>query len=129
MKRPRTLVLHVEDDASQQSLVRIALEQLGTCLVTSAGDGFAALAMARERQPQLLLLDLHLPGMDGVATLRGLRAIDGLGDVPAIFLTAAGAERLDDEMRALGVHEVLGKPFSPRRLVQTVRRVLGDPAA
>jgi CheY-like chemotaxis protein len=129
VNRASALVLHVEDDTSQQSLVRIALEELGSCLVQSAGDGFEALDMARARLPQLLLLDLHLPGMDGVATLRGLRAIDGLGDVPAIFLTAAGAERLDDEMRALGVREVLGKPFSPRRLVQTVRRVLGARAA
>lgn len=125
MNRNRTLVLHVEDDASQQSLVRIALEQLGTCLVQSAGDGFEALALARAQLPQLLLLDLHLPGMDGVATLRSLRAIDGLREVPAIFLTAAGPGRLDEEMRALGVREVLGKPFSPRRLVQTVARVLG----
>jgi len=129
MNRDRALVLHVEDDASQQSLVRIALEQLGTCLVQSAGDGFEALDLARARLPQLVLLDLHLPGMDGVATLRGLRAIDGMGDVPAIFLTAAGPGRLDNEMRALGVREVLGKPFSPRRLVQTVRRVLGAGAA
>jgi len=125
MIRDRTLVLHVEDDTSQQSLVRIALERLGTCLVQSASDGFEALAIARARAPQLLLLDLHLPGMDGVATLRGLRAIDGLGNVPAIFLTAAGPGRLDDEMRALGVRQVLGKPFSPRRLAQTVERVLG----
>jgi CheY-like chemotaxis protein len=46
--------------------------------------------------------------------------------VPAIFLTAAGPERLDAEMRALGVQEVLGKPLSPRRLAQTVARVLGS---
>lgn len=129
MNRDQALVLHVEDDASQQSLVRIALEQLGTCLVQSAGDGFEALAMARAQLPQLLLLDLHLPGMDGVATLRSLRAIDGLREVPAIFLTAAGPGRLDEEMRALGVREVLGKPFSPRRLVQTVARVLGPAPA
>jgi two-component system chemotaxis response regulator CheY len=67
--------------------------------------------------------------MDGVATLRSLRAIDGLREVPAIFLTAAGPGRLDEEMRALGVREVLGKPFSPRRLVQTVARVLGPAPA
>ena len=125
VSRDCALVLHVEDDASQQSLVRIALEQAGTCLVQSASDGFEALAMARARQPQLLLLDLHLPGMDGVATLRSLRGIEGLRDVPAIFLTAAGPERLDAEMQALGVREVLGKPFSPRRLAQTVALVLG----
>ena len=127
MTSPRTLILHVEDDVSQQSLVRISLERLGTYEVCSAGDGYRAMDLARERVPQLLLLDLDLPGMDGIATLRGLRAIDGLGAVPVVFLTAAGPERMDEELRTLGVREVLGKPFSPRVLVQTIGRVLASP--
>jgi len=124
----RTLILHVEDDVSQQSLVRISLERLGTYEVRSAGDGYRAMDLARERVPQLLLLDLDLPGMDGVATLRGLRAIDGMDGVPVVFLTAAGPARMDEALRALGVHEVLGKPFSPRVLVQTIGRVLAGDA-
>lgn len=126
MNRQRTLILHVEDDVSQQSLVRIALERLGTYEVRSAGDGYRAMDLAREATPGLLLLDLDLPGMDGVATLRGLRAIDGLRGVPAVFLTAAGPARMDEELRALGVQEVLGKPFSPRALAETIGRVLAS---
>ncbi|HEX5093848.1 MAG TPA: response regulator [Burkholderiales bacterium] len=124
MIRSKTLILHVEDDASQQSLVRITLERSGAYEVHSAGDGDQALHAARARAPQLLLLDLDLPGMDGIAALRGLRAVEGLRDVPVVFLTAAGPERMDDELRSLGVREVLGKPFSPRVLVQTIDRVL-----
>jgi len=120
------LILHVEDDVSQQSLVRITLERAGVYQVCSAGNGDQALDLARAQSPQLLLLDLDLPGMDGVAALRGLRGLEGLHDVPAVFLTAAGPERMDEELRALGVREVLGKPFSPRVLLQTIERVLAD---
>ncbi len=126
MTQARKLILHVEDDVSQQSLVRITLERAGAYQVCSAGDGDQALDLARAQPPQLLLLDLDLPGMDGVAALRGLRGLEGLREVPAVFLTAAGPERMDEELRALGVREVLGKPFSPRVLVQTIERVLAD---
>jgi two-component system OmpR family response regulator len=122
--RGKTLILHVEDDASQQSVVRITLERSGVYEVRSAADGVRAIDCARAQAPQLLLLDLDLPGMDGLVTLRGLRALDGLRHVPAVFLTAAGPERLDDELRSLGVREVLRKPFSPRVLVQTIERVM-----
>ena len=121
----RMLVLHVEDDVSQQSLVRIALERSGAYEVCSAGDGYRALALARERTPGMMILDLDLPGMDGVDTLRALRDLPQLREIPAVLLTAAGPGRMDDELRALGVRDVLGKPFSPRVLVQTLRRVLG----
>lgn len=126
MTQARKLILHVEDDVSQQSLVRITLERAGAYQVCSAGDGDQALDLARAQPPQLLLLDLDLPGMDGVAALRGLRGLEGLREVPAVFLTAAGPERMNEELRALGVREVLGKPFSPRVLVQTIERVLAD---
>lgn len=127
MTRAKTLILHVEDDVSQQSLVRITLERAGAYRVCSAGDGDQALDLARAQAPQLLLLDLDLPGMDGIAALRGLRELEGLRDVPAVFLTAAGPERMDEELRTLGVREVLGKPFSPRVLLRTIDRVLADP--
>ena len=91
----------------------------------SAGDGYRALALAREREPNLVILDLDLPGMDGVDTLRALRGMPHLREVPAVLLTAAGPGRMDDELRSLGVRDVLGKPFSPRVLVQALGRVLG----
>lgn len=131
MSRPRTSILHVEDDPSLQNLVKIALEQLGGYAVRTAASGEQALALAREAAPQLLLMDLDLPDMNGIATLKALRALPGLAGVPVVFLTAAGDPAVLAELRSLGVRETLQKPFRPRLLVQALARVLGreaDPA-
>ena len=120
----RAAILHVEDDRSLQKLVRAALEQLGGYTVRTATTGSEALALAAEAAPQLLLLDVDLPGMSGIATLRALRALPGLEGVPAVFLTAARDPAMLAELSALGVREVLPKPFRPRLLVQAVDRVL-----
>jgi len=117
-------ILHVEDDGSLQNLVRIALEQIGGYAVLTAGTGGEALALAASAPPQLLLLDLDLPDMSGLATLRALRALPGLAAVPAVFLTAACRPELEVELRAAGAEEVLRKPFRPRLLVQAVVRIL-----
>jgi two-component system, OmpR family, response regulator len=124
MSLPKTTILHVEDDPSLQNLVRIALESLGGYAVRTAADGYQAMALVRETPPQLLLLDLDLPGMNGIATLRALRQLPGLAGVPAVFLTAANDPAVEVELRALGVSEVLQKPFRPRLLVEAIARVL-----
>ena len=80
----------------------------------------------RDFTPQLLLLDLDLPIMSGVETLHALRRCEGLRDVPVIFLTAAADPKVLDELRSLGVQEVLRKPFRPRLLVEAVARVLKE---
>ena len=120
----KTRILHVEDDRSLQRVVRVALEQLGGYEVRTAADGFAALDSARQFPPQLVLLDLDLPGMSGVDTLRALREIDGLRRVPVVFLTAAADPRVLEELRSLGVQDVLRKPFRPRPLVEALARIL-----
>ena len=128
MSQRKTTILHVEDDASLQNLVRIALESLGGYAVRTAADGPQALALARDAVPDLLLLDLDLPGMSGIATLKALRELPGLGPVPAVFLTAANDPAVEQELRALGVHEIVRKPFRPRALVQAIGRTLGREA-
>jgi CheY-like chemotaxis protein len=120
----RARILHVEDDRSLQNLVRIALEQLGGHTVCTAASGGEALRVAEAFAPQLLLLDLDLPGMNGIATLYALRALPGLAEVPAVFLTAACAPETLAELRTAGVSEILPKPFRPRQLVQAIGRVL-----
>lgn len=125
MADPKASILHVEDDPSLQNLVRAALEQLGGYAVRTAANGYQALELARQAPPDLLLLDLDLPGMNGIATLQALRRIDGLGAVPVVLLSAAVELPAEAELRALGVLEVLAKPFRPRLLVQALARVLG----
>ena len=120
----KTPILHVEDDVSLQNLVRAALEHLGGYEVYSAASGLQALQLARQHPPRLLLLDLDLPGMSGIEVLRALREVEGLRQVPAIFLTAVVDPRVLAELRAADAQEILQKPFRPRQLVETVARVL-----
>lgn len=124
MIRQSPVILHVEDDRSLQSLVRAALERLGGYVVCSAANVGEALALARVRLPDLILLDLDLPGVDGVGTLRALRAIEGLDRVPAMFLTAAADPAVRARLRAFAACDVMGKPFRPRQLLETVDAVL-----
>jgi two-component system, OmpR family, response regulator len=123
MSPRKTTILHVEDHRSLQNLVRIALETLGGYTVLTAGDAYQALAMTRDAAPDLLLLDLDLPGMNGIATLRALREMRGI-TAPAVFLTASNDPAVDLELQALGVREVLRKPLRPRQLVQAIERAL-----
>ena len=125
MSPRKTTILHVEDDASLQSLVRVSLERLGGYTVCTATDATQAVALARDTAPDLLLLDLDLPWMNGVAVLRTLRQLPGLAGVPAVFLTAMNDPAAEVELRVLGVREVLRKPFRPRPLVEAIDRVLG----
>jgi two-component system OmpR family response regulator len=125
----KTTILHVEDDASLQNLVRVALESLGGYAVRTAADGIHAMSLARDVPPDLLLLDLDLggrdaPGMNGIATLRALRQLPGLAGVPVVFLTAMNDPAVEVELLALGVHEVLRKPFRLRPLVDAIGRIL-----
>jgi DNA-binding response OmpR family regulator len=122
-KKPR--ILHVEDDPGVQALVRAALTQLGGFVVESAGDAFRALAIAAERTPDLVILDLELPGANGLDSMHALRALDGMERVPVIFLTASSDMLKAVEMIAAGAVSVLQKPCSPRRLLEAANEALG----
>jgi two-component system alkaline phosphatase synthesis response regulator PhoP len=113
-------VLVVEDEPQIAGIVRDYLRLAGF-EVTVAGDGVRALEMARERRPDLVVLDLGLPGLDGVEVARALRRDS---DVPIIMLTARVEE--DDRLQGLeiGADDYVTKPFSPRELVARVRAVL-----
>jgi two-component system, OmpR family, response regulator len=125
MSRQKTTILHVEDEPGLQRLVRVTLEDLGGYAVRTAGDGHQAMAIARDPAPQLLLLDMNLPGMNGIATLGALRQMPGLAEVPVIFLTAVADPALEAELYALGACDVLRKPFRPRLLLESIESALG----
>ncbi|MGR8007424.1 response regulator transcription factor [Streptomyces hypolithicus] len=113
-------ILVVDDDPTVAEVVTGYLERAGFA-VTRAADGPAALRQARDRRPDLVVLDLMLPGMDGLEVCRELRAD---GPVPVIMLTARGDE--DDRILGLevGADDYVTKPFSPRELVLRVESVL-----
>ncbi|MEO3943650.1 response regulator transcription factor [Paenarthrobacter nicotinovorans] len=113
-------ILLVEDEQTIADVVRDYLLQAGF-QVDMAGDGFTALELAAERQPDLVILDRMLPGLDGVEVCRRLRRTMS---VPVIMVTALGTE--DDRIRGLemGADDYVTKPFSPRELVLRVKSVL-----
>ena len=114
------LVLVVDDEPKIVKLAQDYLERSGFRVVTAA-DGSDALAVAREARPDLVVLDLNLPGMDGLDVCRSLRRHS---DVPVIMLTA----RVEETDRLIGLElgadDYITKPFSPRELVARVRAVL-----
>lgn len=113
-------VLVVEDDPSVAEVVARYLQRDGF-LVSWAGDGREALGRAGGVAPDLVVLDLSLPGVDGLEVLRRLRA---LGPVPVVILTARGEEIDRVQGLELGADDYVVKPFSPRELVARVRAVL-----
>lgn len=113
-------ILIVDDDPRLRDLVRLALERAGHDVITAA-DGRSALIHAAREAPDLIVLDVGMPGMDGFECCRRIRANS---EVPVLFLTAR-----DDEVdRILGLEmgadDYVTKPFSPRELVARVRTIL-----
>jgi two-component system alkaline phosphatase synthesis response regulator PhoP len=114
------LILVVDDETEIVKLARDYLEQ-ASFHVLSTGDGLTALSIASSERPDLIVLDLMLPGMDGLDVCRRLRQES---DVPIIMLTA----RVEETDRLIGLElgadDYISKPFSPRELVARVRAVL-----
>jgi len=113
-------ILVVDDDPKIVSLVRVYLEREGF-RVTTAADGNAALAQIETEPPRLVVLDLMLPELDGVAVMRGLRERSA---IPVVMLSARGSAA--DRVYGIseGADDYLAKPFSPAELVVRVKAVL-----
>jgi len=113
-------VLVVDDEPKVCDLLRAYLERIGYA-VACAGDGRAALTEIERRRPDLVLLDLNLPGMDGIEVCTTLRKTS---DVPIIMLTARDEEADRIVGLELGADDYVTKPFSPREVVARVKAVL-----
>lgn len=113
-------ILVVEDEISIRTVIRMYLESAGYTAVCTE-DGLDALALTRELQPDLVVLDLNLPGMDGMEVAARLRQ---MSDVYILMLTARSEE--EDRVAGLriGADDYLVKPFSPRELVARVEAIL-----
>ncbi len=116
-------ILVVDDEPGIVTIVRDYLDRAGFRVLT-AGDGETALRLARTERPSLVLLDLMLPGLDGLDVTRALRQDPSTNGLPLIMLTA----RVDETDRVagleLGADDYITKPFSPREVVARVRAVL-----
>jgi len=116
----RGTVLLIEDEEAIADLVRMYFEQEGYRFV-HAPDGESGLDAVRDRSPRVVLLDLGLPGIDGIEVCKRIRA---KSDIPVIMLTARDAEVDKIVGLEIGADDYVTKPFSPRELVARVRAVL-----
>jgi two-component system OmpR family response regulator len=121
MNRPLTKILYTEDEADIRAIAEIALEDIGGFTMKYCTSGQEALDEAEQFQPDLLLLDVMMPGMDGPTTLKKLREIPALQKTPAIFMTAKIQTKEIAEYQEMGVVQVISKPFDPMLLAQQLR--------
>lgn len=115
-----TRILMVEDDLDIQAVAQLALEAVGGFTVTMCSSGGAAINVAPGFNPDLVLLDVMMPGMDGPSTLKALRALPQTAGTPVIFMTAKAQRYEVEHYIALGALGVITKPFDPMTLAATI---------
>jgi len=116
-------VLHVEDEPDIQEVARMALEAVGGLTVEQAGSGKEALAKAAAFAPDVILLDVMMPGMDGPSTLAELRRSPATAGIPVIFMTAKVQNQEVERYKQLGALDVIAKPFDPMTLSDSIREI------
>jgi DNA-binding response OmpR family regulator len=117
-------VLLVEDEPNIKEAVSFILERDGWTVHAHA-DGTTAVAAVARHAPDVLILDVMLPGCSGLDVLRALRADPATAGLPVLMLTAKGQARDRAEAEALGVSRFMTKPFANREVVATVRELAG----
>jgi two-component system OmpR family response regulator len=123
------LVLYVEDDPDIQMVAQMALELVGGLTLRSCSSGREAIAAAPAFRPDLILLDVMMPDMDGPATLAELRKLPATASTPVVFMTAKVQAAEVAYYKTLGALGVIAKPFDPMLLAQQVRQFWSEAAA
>jgi DNA-binding response OmpR family regulator len=118
-------ILVAEDDGITRGIIEHVLKLNGFEVVTAA-DGEAAFALARKEKPDLLLMDVMMPFMNGIEVLRGLKESDEAKDVPVILLTAKGGDFDITAGFEAGASDYVVKPFSVAELMARVRKALRE---
>lgn len=117
-------ILHVDDEADIREIARLSLEMNPANVVTSAESGMAALQILENLIPDLILLDVMMPEMDGPGLFSRLKTHENFTDIPVIFMTAAAQQQTVDDLLALGARGVIRKPFDPMELAEQVETFL-----
>jgi CheY-like chemotaxis protein len=117
------LILVVDDSADNLAVISLNLQQQGYRVVT-AGNGEDAISVATQTLPNLILMDINLPALDGLAATRRIREYDALRDVPVVAVTAFGTEGFQRAAYDAGVSGYLTKPLDFDRMNQLIARLL-----
>lgn len=123
---PNETILIVEDEPGIRELIRMTLESAGYSSICEAEDGETALEIAASKRPDLILLDLMLPGVDGLTVCRKLKSQDETKMIPVVMLTAKAEESDVVLGLEIGASDYVTKPFSRKILVARVRAQLRD---
>jgi two-component system OmpR family response regulator len=121
----RTLqrILMIEDESDIRTVAKLALEAIGGFQVQTCGSGAEALSLAPTLEADLILLDVMMPGMDGLTVFNELRGIARTEHTPIIFMTAKAQVQEIAQYQASGALDVIAKPFDPMTLAHTVSSI------
>lgn len=119
-------ILVVDDDEDIQDVARVALEVVGGWEVITASSGSEGLDLAASQQPDAILLDVMMPDLDGIATLKQLKANPITQSIPVILLTAKVQASDRDRFAALDILGIIPKPFKTMLLAERVAEMLGS---
>ena len=117
-------VLIVDDDADIREVARLSLELIGGWTVFVADSGIDAIEQAKLRSPDVILLDMMMPGIDGLETLQRLAAEQSTSHIPVIFLTAMAQTGERQRLEATCARGLIAKPFDPLTLGNTIEAIL-----
>ncbi len=117
-------VLMVDDDQSIRRICQVSLSNVGRWQVILAESGYDGLELARKEKPDVILLDVMMPGMDGPTTLLKLREDEDLKHIPVILMTAKVQPQEVEQYTRLGATGVISKPFDPLTLPSEIRKLL-----
>lgn len=120
---PLQRILYVEDEKDIQAVAKVALEMVGKFTLKTCSSGQEALDCAVEFAPDLILLDVMMPGMDGPTTMSRLREIPELAGTPVIFMTAKVLPHEVEKYLGMGARGVIAKPFDPMKLAGEVKTI------
>lgn len=121
--KPLEKILHIEDEVDIQEVTRLALEEVGGFTVQSCSSGPEAIKITPDFMPDLILLDVMMPGMDGPTTLQELRKLSETKVTPVIFMTAKIMQTEVDNYEKLGAIGLISKPFDPLELPDRLRTI------
>ena len=116
-------ILYVEDEPDIQAIAKLALETIGGFTLEVCSSGIEAPERGPGFTPDLILMDVMMPGMDGPTTLGELRKLEGFGDTPVVFMTAKVQPQEIAEFKELGAVEVIAKPFDPMTLSEQINSI------
>ncbi|MDH5516247.1 MAG: response regulator [Gammaproteobacteria bacterium] len=116
-------ILYAEDEKDIQNIIRISLEEIGGFDIKICSSGEELLASYEEFSPDLILLDVMMPGLSGVETYTALKELPQFDDTPVVFVTAKVQANEILAYKELGAIEVINKPFNPMELPERLRQI------